>query len=67
MNRLSFLECCNTEPSSLGLRMGDQITLREALAGMLLVSGNDAAVAVAETVAGSVPEFAKMRMIKLKN
>lgn len=50
----------NTEPSSLGLRMGDQITLREALAGMLLVSGNDAAVAVAETVAGSVPEFAKM-------
>ena len=27
----------NTEPSSLGLRMGDQITLREALAGMLLV------------------------------
>ena len=35
----------NTEPSSLGLRMGDRITLREALAGMLLVSGNDAAVA----------------------
>ena len=31
----------NTEPSSLGLRMGDQITLREALAGMLLVSGNE--------------------------
>ena len=50
----------NTEPSSLGLRVGDKITLREALAGMLLVSGNDAAVAVAETVAGSVPEFAKL-------
>ncbi|MDM8142471.1 D-alanyl-D-alanine carboxypeptidase family protein [Megamonas hypermegale] len=50
----------NTEPSSLGLRMGDRITLREALAGMLLVSGNDAAVAVAETVAGSVPEFARL-------
>lgn len=50
----------NTEPSSLGLRTGDRITLREALAGMLLVSGNDAAVAVAETVAGSVPEFAEM-------
>lgn len=50
----------NTEPSSLGLRTGDRITLREALAGMLLVSGNDAAVAVAETVAGSVPKFAEM-------
>lgn len=56
----------NTEPSSLGLRLGDQITLREALAGMLLVSGNDAAVAVAETVAGSVPEFAKMMNDKAK-
>lgn len=50
----------NTEPSSLGLKVGDRITLREALAGMLLVSGNDAAVAVAETVAGSVPDFARL-------
>lgn len=53
-------EAVNTEPSSLGLRLGDKITLREALTGMMIVSGNDAAVAVAQTVAGSVPAFAKM-------
>lgn len=56
----------NTEPSSLGLKVGDKITLREALAGMMVVSGNDAAVAVAETVAGSVPEFAKLMNAKAK-
>ena len=56
----------NTEPSSLGLQLGDKITLREALAGMMVVSGNDAAVAVAETVAGSVPAFAKLMNDKAK-
>lgn len=59
-------EAVNTEPSSLGLQLGDKITLREALTGMMLVSGNDAAVAVAETVAGSVPAFAKMMNEKAK-
>ncbi len=59
-------EAVNTEPSSLGLRMGDKITLREALTGMMIVSGNDAAVAVAETVAGSVPNFARMMNEKAK-
>lgn len=59
-------EAVNTEPSSLGLRLGDKITLREALTGMMIVSGNDAAVAVAQTVAGSVPAFAKMMNDKAK-
>ena len=31
-------EAVNTEPSSLGLRLGDKITLREALTGMMIVS-----------------------------
>lgn len=59
-------EAVNTEPSSLGLKLGDKITLREALTGMMLVSGNDAAVAVAQTIAGSVPAFAKMMNDKAK-
>lgn len=59
-------EAVNTEPSSLGLRLGDKITLREALTGMMIVSGNDAAVAVAQTVAGSVSAFAKMMNDKAK-
>lgn len=56
----------NTEPSSLGLKMGDRITLGEAVAGMMVVSGNDAAVAVAETVGGSVDNFAQMMNDKAK-
>lgn len=46
--------------SSLELRGGDKLTLQEALYGMMLVSGNDAAEAVAENVAGSIPAFVKM-------
>ena len=53
-------EAANTEPSSLGIAPGDQITLKEALRGMMVVSGNDASVAVAETVGGSVAGFADM-------
>lgn len=56
----------SVEPSVLGLQMGDQITLREALTGMMLVSGNDAAIAIAETIAGSVPAFAQMMNDKAK-
>lgn len=50
----------NTEPSSLGIAPGDKLTVREALKGMMVVSGNDAAVAVAETIGGSVEGFSKM-------
>ena len=41
-----------TEGSSLDLSPGDQLTLRDLLYGMMLVSGNDAAQAVAEHVGG---------------
>ena len=50
----------NTEPSSLGIAPGNQLTVHEALRGMMVVSGNDAAVAVAETIGGSVENFAGM-------
>ena len=40
-----------------GLKSGDKITLRDILYGMLLYSGNDAAVAVAEHISGSVSAF----------
>lgn len=51
-------EAANTEPSSLGIRPGDQISILETLRGMMVVSGNDAAVAVAQTLGGSVPAYA---------
>jgi serine-type D-Ala-D-Ala carboxypeptidase (penicillin-binding protein 5/6) len=39
------------------LRRGRRVPLRALLAGLLLVSGNDAAIALAEHDAGSVPAF----------
>ncbi|MBQ3276032.1 MAG: D-alanyl-D-alanine carboxypeptidase [Oscillospiraceae bacterium] len=47
------------EGSSMYLRSGERYTLRELLQGLLLASGNDAALAVAETVGGSVERFAE--------
>lgn len=46
-----------TPGSRMGLTAGARLTLGDLLAGMLLPSGNDAAVAVAEAVDGSVPAF----------
>jgi D-alanyl-D-alanine carboxypeptidase len=44
--------------SVLGLASGEAITLGEALRAMVVRSANDAAVAVAEHIAGSEPAFA---------
>lgn len=43
--------------SLLGLMGGERITVRDLLYGLILASGNDAAVALADAVAGSVPAF----------
>ena len=49
-----------TEGSTLWLEEGDEITLRELLYGMMMHSGNDATVAIAEHIAGSVDRFARL-------
>ncbi len=49
-----------TGGSRLGLKAGDKITVNNLLYGLLLVSGNDSAVALAEFVGGSVDGFAQM-------
>ena len=46
------------EGSSMYLREGEVLTVQELLYGLLLCSGNDAAVALALHCAGSVEEFA---------
>ena len=48
------------DSSRAGLRMGDRITLFDLLHGLMLPSGNDAAVAVAEYISGSVDEFVSL-------
>lgn len=41
----------------VGLKAGDTMTLDQALHGLLMSSGNDAAVLIAEGISGSVEEF----------
>ncbi|MCK9249824.1 MAG: D-alanyl-D-alanine carboxypeptidase [Solirubrobacteraceae bacterium] len=43
--------------SVAGLRAGDRMTMRDLLAGLMLPSGNDAAVAIARAVSGSTAKF----------
>jgi len=43
-----------------GLRAGDTLTLNQALHALLINSANDAAIAIAEHIGGSVEEFAQM-------
>lgn len=45
--------------SSMYLRAGERLTLRELLNGVVVLSGNDAATAVAEGVAGSERRFVR--------
>lgn len=49
-----------TEGSSMYLRDGDEYTVEELLYGLMLVSGNDAAMALALHTAGSVEDFAEL-------
>lgn len=53
-----------TEGSSLWLEVGERLNLLDLLYGIMLVSGNDATVAVAEHIAGSVDNFAKLMTSK---
>lgn len=53
--------------NSMGLASGEKLTLEELLYGLMLVSGNDAAVTIAEGVAGNEAEFVKMMNEKAKS
>lgn len=46
--------------SLMGLMSGETVTLRDLVYGLMLVSGNDAAEAIAVHVAGSIEGFAKL-------
>lgn len=50
-------EAVGVDGSSIYLKQGEKLTLEELLYGLMLRSGNDAAVAVAHHVGGSVPGF----------
>lgn len=48
------------DSSFMGLHAGEKLTLRDLLYGLVLPSGNDAAVAIADGVGGSVQNFVAM-------
>ncbi len=57
-------EMCGIEGSSMYLRPGEEYTVEELLCGLLLVSGNDAATALALHAAGSMERFAELMNAK---
>lgn len=50
----------STGGSRLGLKTGDKITVYDLLYGLMMHSGNDSAVALAEHTAGSISSFADL-------
>lgn len=50
----------NKYNSLMGLKAGEKWTVKDLLYGLMLPSGNDAAIAIAETLAGSTSAFAKL-------
>ena len=65
-------KAAGTGGSRLGLKKDDKISMMDLLYGLMMKSGNDAAVAIAEYVAGSVDGFAvlmneKARELNLKD
>lgn len=53
-------KAAGTGGSRLGLKTGDKITIRDLLYGLMLCSGNDAAVALAEYAGGNIDGFANL-------
>ena len=57
-------KAAGTGGSSLKLKTNDEVSVENLLYGLMLVSGNDAAVALAEHIAGSVEGFARLMNAK---
>lgn len=57
---VKFTEEMIAEGSSMYLKIGDVVTLSDLAAGMMMASGNDAANAVAISIAGSKEKFAEL-------
>ncbi len=53
-------------PSKLGLREGQQISVNDAIMGLIIKSANDAAVVLAEAIGGSEWQFARQMTAKAR-
>ena len=59
-------EAAGQTPTKLGLKPGSTLAVEDAIKGMVTRSANDAAVVVAEAIAGDEGEFAKLMTRKAK-
>lgn len=79
MTAIIVLETCNLDEtvefskkaatihgSTLGVATGTKMSIRDLLFGLMLRSGNDCAIAIAEHMSGSTEEFAKLMNAKAK-
>ena len=64
---ITFTEDMTAEGSSMYLKVGEQVTLRDLAIGMMMQSGNDAANAAAISIAGSIEAFADMMNAKARD
>ena len=51
--------------SSMFIMVGDQVSVEDLLRGIIVASGNDACVALAEGIAGTEEQFAQLMTRKL--
>ncbi|MBQ5398289.1 MAG: D-alanyl-D-alanine carboxypeptidase [Ruminococcus sp.] len=57
---VTFTKEMTAEGSSMYLKVGERVTLRDLAVGLMLCSGNDAANAAAISIAGSVEKFSEL-------
>ncbi|MBU4009938.1 MAG: D-alanyl-D-alanine carboxypeptidase [Proteobacteria bacterium] len=62
LNRIVIVSknASNVSPHRAGFKTGDKVTVEKLLYAALIGSANDAAVALAEGISGSVPEFVEL-------
>ncbi len=53
--------------SELGIKTNDKVSIHDLLYGLMLSSGNDAAIALAEAISGNVPDFLVLMNTKAKS
>jgi len=59
-------QAAGTSGSSINLKTGDKISLDDLIKGLLVHSGNDAAVAIAEHIAGDIESFSDLMNEKVE-
>lgn len=62
----SALLVASSGSTVMGLEPGERMTMRDLLYGLLLPSGNDAAIQIAEEVGGTMPAFVDLMNLKAR-